>query len=211
MGRLPMALLEYFADSLYAERNVGVIRSFCDAVGLSDHYVTGLQGDPSFADKAGDILLQPERKSQVESVVSFQVAIAADDQDFLMLPTDGHNLVPVAKQAQSEIAIAAHALNAFVDDAIENVQQLFALVRFTRQQSSDSGLHHNGDDTAFQAVTGDITDYADHVPVLAVDDVVVVAADFGRRLHGARNVEAGDLAHVFLAGQHHLLKTLRDL
>ena len=69
-----------------------------------------------------------------------------------MLAADGDNFVPVAKQAQSEVTIAAHPLNAFVDDTVENVQDFFALVCFTCQQSSDSGLHHDSDDAAFQDV-----------------------------------------------------------
>ena len=42
MGRLPMALFERLADSLYSERDVGPIRRFRDAIGIGDHHVAGL-------------------------------------------------------------------------------------------------------------------------------------------------------------------------
>ena len=198
VGRLPVAGLDRLGESFDAVGDAGAIHRLSDAIGVNDHDIAGPQRNPGFADEAGNVLLQPQWKTKVEGVVPFEQAIAADDKNLFVLTTDGNEFVLIVKEAKSEVAIAIHATNVFVDHLVENLEELSAFIMSTSQKCSNRGLDHNGDYSAFETVSGNITNSEDDTPVFR-DDVVVVPANFSRRFHRAGDVEVGNPAQLRVA------------
>src|SRR5580704_2411496 len=117
-----------FGEPFDAKCDPSAIRGLGNTVGVSDHNVARTQWNRRFTNKAGDVLLKPQRKTKVESVVPFKGTIDADDKNLFVLPADSNDFVLIMKQAQGEVAIAVHAANVIVDHAVESVEELSAFV-----------------------------------------------------------------------------------
>ena len=134
IGQLPVAGPDDFAEPFDAVGDAGAVNGLGDAVGINDHDVTGPQGILASPIKLEIVLFQSQRKTKIEGVVPFKRAIFADDQNLFVLPADGNDFILIVKQAQREIAIAVHTASVVVDDAVENFEELPALVMSARQQ-----------------------------------------------------------------------------
>src|SRR5580704_7863644 len=112
-----------------------------------------------------------------------------------MLSTNGHDFLPIPQQAECKVPVAVHAAGIVENHAVQNIEKLPAFGDPARQQGSDSGLNHNRDHAALQAVAGYISDTKYHTSVFR-QDVVVIATHFGSRLHKSRDVQVSNPAQV---------------
>src|SRR5271168_4895860 len=110
-SRFHVARPHHFAKPLDAKGDADAIHGLGNSICVSHHNVAGPQGNRRFTNEVGDVLFQPQWKTKIESVVSFEGAVDADDKNLFVLPADGNDFILIVKQTQREVAIAVHAAN----------------------------------------------------------------------------------------------------
>ena len=99
-GELPVADSDYLAESFDTKGNSVAVDGFRYSICIDDHDVTGTQRYLGLTNKAGDLLLQPEGKSEIDGVMPFEFTVLTHYKNLFVLPADGNDFVLVVKKAQ---------------------------------------------------------------------------------------------------------------
>ncbi len=116
------------AEAVEAEELAARAFGLGNAIGMQDDDVAAVEGKLSGGDEGGNIAFQADREAEVAGVDPLHVAVAADDEDILVLAGQRDVLVVVVEEGERQMLVGVRALDILEDGAVQDFEEQLRIV-----------------------------------------------------------------------------------
>src|SRR5262245_28216231 len=118
-GRLLAMAPNLLAQALKPIQLARGVFCFGHTIRVEGHHIPQVQTEFRLRDKGGDILLESDRKSQIDRIDALHPPIGAHHHQFLMLTADAQPAILIVEQDQGQVLVGLHTLDIFINRAIQ--------------------------------------------------------------------------------------------
>src|SRR6266545_1415927 len=198
------------AKALEAEQPAARTFRLRNTIRVENDDIAVVEGDVAGGDKWQNIRLQANRQAEIHGVDPVDRAVGPHNHDFLVLARDRHAPIVEVEEAKRQMLAANGSRDVLVHGAIQPIEEAPRIAFARLVQRADSRLNHQHQHTALESVPGDVAD-PDLDARIALQHVVVVAADLVDRPHEGRDLDAWNRFEFARLWQQHHLDLARGL